>query len=169
MIQQFRASLLTLALLAPFVSALAQAPAPAARPDFNGTWTIDLARSEFSPAPQPSAQTETITVTADTLTVAFVSQAEDGKQKYIYSLKFDAQDIPFPKPELNETELNMVSAKAAWKDSSIVVLQNITYQNGPGTIEATYTLSPDGKVLTKMLDVSLDVGHFVLKAVYNRA
>jgi hypothetical protein len=60
---------------------------PAGNPDLNGTWKLNAAKSEFSPAPQPSTQTEIISVVGDTITVAFTSAAEDGRQKYSYTLK----------------------------------------------------------------------------------
>ena len=138
-------------------------------PDLNGTWKLNTTKSEFSPAPQPSSQTEVISVAGDTITVAFTSAAEDGRQKYTYTLKLGARETPLPKPEVNETALSIVGAKAEWKNAALVVSQTITYQGGPGTIVSTYTLSADGKTLTKTMNVAIDQGNFELKAVYDKA
>jgi hypothetical protein len=145
------------------------APAPVAKPELNGTWKLNVAKSEFSPAPTPSAQTEVISVAGDTLTVAVTSAGGDGNQKFTYSLKIGGPEVPFPKPELNDSPLAVIALKAEWVDASLVITQKITYQNGPGTLVSTYTLSPDGKVLTKTLNVAITEGFFELKAIYDKA
>jgi hypothetical protein len=157
--------------------AFAQAPASAApaaastaaKPDLNGTWKFNTTKSEMNPAPTPDAQTEVITVVGDTLTVAVTNTGGDGRQKYTYSVKIGSPEVPFPKAEVNETPLSVVSFKAEWKGASLVVSENITYEGGPGTLIATYTLSDDGKTLTKVMDASIAPGNFQLKAVYDKA
>jgi hypothetical protein len=147
----------------------AAAPASSAKPDLNGTWKFNTTKSEMSPAPTPDAQTEVITVAGDTLTVAVTSSGGDGKQKFTYSLKIGAAEVPFPKAEVNESPLSVVSLKAEWKGASLIVSENITYEGGPGTMISTYTLSGDGKTLTKVMDASISQGNFQLKAVYDKA
>ncbi len=105
----------------------------------------------------------------DTLTVAVTSAGGDGKQKFTYSLKIGSPETPFPKAEVNETPLSVVSLKAEWKGASLIISENITYEGGPGTLVATYTLSDDGKTLTKVMDASISQGNFQLKAVFDKA
>jgi hypothetical protein len=56
-----------------------------------------------------------------------------------------------------------------WHDSSIIVTDKITYEGGAGWLVSTYTLSPDGKTLTKAFSASLDMGNFDMVAVYDKA
>jgi hypothetical protein len=153
----------------PGPAAAAPSAATAAKPDLNGTWKFNITKSEMNPAPTPDSQTEVITVVGDTLTVAVTSAGGDGKLKYTYSMKIGSPEAPSPKAEVNESPLSVVSLKAEWKDGSLVVSEKITYQGGPGTLIATYTLSEDGKTLTKVMDASVDQGNFQLKAVYDKA
>src|SRR5882757_1934534 len=111
--KRFRTSIVTLALVvaSPFISTVAtttRAQAPAvAKPDISGSWKLNVAQSSFSPAPQPSAQTEVITLAGDNLTIDYATTGDDGKQKYLYNLKIGGEDTPL-KPTLNETPLVLV-------------------------------------------------------------
>ncbi|WP_213807007.1 hypothetical protein [Granulicella sp. dw_53] len=178
--KQFRASVISaIALMMSFASltSYSQAQSPTSAPataaesskaDFNGTWKLNPTKSEFSPAPLPSAQSEVITLTGDDLTILFTSESTDGKQKSTNIFKLGGPEAPAAKPEINETPLAVLNAKAEWKGSTIVITQHVTYQGGPGTMALTYSLSADGKTLTKAMSISLDVGQYDLKAVYDK-
>ena len=175
--KRFRTSVVTLVLLFTSLSAPIQAQAPAqqpapattAKPDFTGTWKINLDKSQLSPAPQPSEQTEILTLSGDTITIDYNAKTEEGRQKFVYSLKIGGPETPFPKPTINESSLSTISSKAEWKDNSLVITQKVTYQGGPGILTSTYTVSPDGKTLTKNINAALDVGVFDLIAIYDKA
>jgi hypothetical protein len=178
MTQRFFKSVLSAASLAIALSAITgathanaqAAPAPAAtssKPDFSGTWKVNLTKSQFSPAPAPSAETTTLTLSGDDLTIAFDSSDENGKQKYTHALKIGGPEVTFTTPS-SSGPLLILSSKAEWKDNSIIVTDKITYQGGAGWIVSTYTLSPDGKTLTKAFSASIEQGTFDMLAVYDK-
>ena len=144
-----------------------QLPATA-KLDFSGTWNLNTVLSAFSPAPAPSAQTEIITQIRDDFTVDFASTGDDGKQRYLYTLKLGGPETPL-KPILNETSLVLISAKGEWRGNSIVVDAKISYQGYDGSLTSTYNLSPDGNTLIKTIAANTDFGDFDLKAVYDKA
>src|SRR5450756_608640 len=137
--QRFRAAVAILALLILSLGSTTRAQAPAApRLNFNGTWKLNIAKSAFDPAPTPSSQTEILNLSGDILSVDYSTKSDDGTQKYIYTLKFGADETPYPKPVVNETPFALVSGKAEWTDNTIVIISKVTYQNSPGTMRSTY-------------------------------
>jgi hypothetical protein len=177
--QRFVKSVISMAFLAIALSAATDAfhanaqatPTPAAtaaKPDFNGTWKVNLTKSQFSPAPAPSTQTTILTLAGDDLTIAFDSVDENGKQQYTHALKIGGPEVTFPKTG-SQGPLVVLSSQAVWRDSSIIVTDKITYEGGAGWIVSTYTLSPDGKTLTKAFSASIDQGTFDMLAVYDKA
>ena len=48
--------------------------------------------------------------------------------------------------------------KAEWNDDALVVTMNALFNKEQVTIKSTYTLSPDGKTLTKAVNVDIDSG-----------
>ena len=135
--QRFFKSVLSAASLAIALSAVtgathataqaAPAPATSAKPDFNGTWKVNLAKSQYSPAPAPSSETTTLTLAGDDLTIAFDSADENGKQHFTHTLKIGGPEVTFPTAG-SQSPLVILSSKAEWKDSSIVVTDKISFK-----------------------------------------
>jgi hypothetical protein len=177
--QRFVKSVISMAFLAIALAATTGAahadaqvaPTPvasSAKPDFNGTWKVNLTKSQFSPAPAPSTQTTILTLAGDDLTIAFDSIDENGKQQYTHALKIGGPEVTFPKTA-GQGPLLILSSQAVWRESSIIVTDKITYEGAAGWIVSTYTLSPDGKILTKAFTATLDMGNFDMVAVYDKA
>ena len=178
--QRFFKSVLSAASLAIALSAITgathadaqAAPAPAAtaaKPDFNGTWKVNLAKSQYSPAPAPSSETTTLTLAGDDLTIAFDSNDENGKQHFTHTLKMGGPEVTFTPAGSSQSPLVILSSKAEWKDNSIMVTDKISFQGGGGWLVSVYTLSPDGKTLTKAFTATIDQGTFDMTAVYDKA
>jgi hypothetical protein len=67
-------------MLAGFVGA---GVAQTAKPNFAGTWKLNLTKSDLGKM-APTSETNTISQTADTVTVAIVSDREQGKMTYTF-------------------------------------------------------------------------------------
>ena len=52
--------------------------------------------------------------------------------------------------------------------ASLILTQRITYQGGAGTLKSTFTLSPDGKTLTRVMHISVDQGEFDTTSVFDK-
>jgi hypothetical protein len=61
-----------------------------------------------------------------------------------------------------------VSSKGEWKGTALALTQKIIVQGSPGTLKATYTLSPDGKVLTKSTHLAVAMGEFDARLVFDK-
>ena len=144
------------------------AQAPTAKPNFAGTWKLNLAKSDLGQM-SPASETTTISQTADTVTVAIVSDREQGKMTYTFPVKLDGTDTPVPADAFPaDSMFKLLSSKAEWSGSSLVITQTTSFQDTKGTLKSTFTLSDDGKTLTKTTHIKFDQGEFDSKSVYDK-
>ncbi len=143
------------------VAGVASAGFAQAKPDFSGTWKLNVGKSDFGPVPGPSAQTDVIEQSGQTLKIGVNAETEMGKMQYTQTLTTDgrevtiAPDAPGAHPS---PEVTMQSISAAWNGSTLDVSQKLTYGSDPVTGVSHYTLSADGKVLTISSDYQSAMG-----------
>ncbi len=153
------------AALTAVVVAQVSTAAPA-KPNFSGTWKLNLAKSDLGQM-SPTSETDTIAQAADTLTVAVAAVSERGDRNTTYTVKLDGTDTPNQAPA--DSPFKILSSKAEWQGSSLVVTQTTSFQDSNGTLTSTFTLSDDGKTLTKATHIVFDQGEFDSKSVYDKA
>ena len=131
------------------------------KPDFSGTWKLNVGKSDFGPVPGPSAQTDVIEQSGQTIKIGVNAETEMGKMQYTQTLTTDgrevtiAPDAPGAHPS---PEVTLQSISAAWNGSTLEVSQKLTYGTDPVTGVSHYTLSADGKVLTISSDYQSPAG-----------
>jgi hypothetical protein len=166
-----RKILSTLVLLfTAFAASHAQtAPAREDRPNLSGRWTLNIAASDYGQLPTPANAREDITQTGDTLKFVHTSETSYGLQNYAFNVMTDGTEQLMPEGSFpTEAAFKILSSKAEWHGSALTLLQKTSYQGAPGTLTATYTLSPDGKVLTRITHLSLPMGEFDTKAHFDK-
>lgn len=167
-----------LVLCGPLVSAQTPTPAPtpapaaqapAVKPDLSGTWTLNLSKSNYDQVPPPQDEILVFSHTGSTYSIATTSDNERGKELYTLPFTTDGNDTPTPKGTFADTAtLQFLNTKGEWDGTSLILTQKITYQGGAGTLKSTFTLSPDGKTLTRMMHISVDQGEFDTTSVYEK-
>ncbi len=173
------AALLVLPISFIYAQAPSPAPAPAstptpaltatASPNLTGTWNLNLAKSDYDQVPPPSSEILIFTQTGSAFTVATASDNERGKEVYTLSFTTDGAETPTPKGTFSDTAtLQYLSTRSEWKGASLVVTQKILYESAPGTLKSTFTLSADGKTLTRAMHISVDQGEFDTTSVYEK-
>ena len=173
------ATLLTLPISLIHAQTPSAAPAPASPPasvatatvgpNLAGTWNLNLAKSDYDQVPPPSSEILTLTQTGSAFTSATASDNERGKEVYTLPFTTDGTETPTPKGTFSDTAtLQYLSTKAEWKGASLVVTQKILYEAAPGTLKSTFTLSADGKTLTRAMHISVDQGEFDTTAVFEK-
>lgn len=154
---------------APTPAPAAQAPAPAVKPDLSGTWTLNLEKSNYDQVPPPQDETIVFSHNGSTYSIATTSDNERGKEVYTLPFTTDGNETPTPKDTFSNTAtLQFLSTKGEWDGSSLVLTQKINYQSGSGSLKSTFTLSPDGKTLTRVMHISVDQGEFDTTAVFDK-
>jgi hypothetical protein len=157
--------------LAGAMSCVPQSAFAQAKPNFAGTWTMSMDKSDLGQMPKPKSQVETITQTADAITIAVAADRNEmGKQNYKFSAKFDGSETPFPADAFPaDSPFKILSAKAEWQGNSLVITEKTSFQDAAGTLKTTYTLSEDGKVLTSAMHITFGDAEFDTKTVYDKS
>jgi hypothetical protein len=121
------------------------------KPDFSGTWKLNVTKSDFGPVPGPNAQTDVIEQSGQTLKIKVSAEGDQGKVQYTEVLTTDGREVAIPADAPGShpaPEVTLQTIAASWDGSTLNVSQKLTYGNEPVTGVSHYTLSPDGKVLT---------------------
>lgn len=123
------------------------ADAPAAAPEANanphvGTWTLNVAKSTYSPGPAPKSQTLKIEAWGeDGLTYAADGVAADDKPTHSeFQAKFDGMDYEFKgNPDADHLSYKRIDANN---------LEATLKRKGTAVITASVVVSADGKTRT---------------------
>jgi len=108
--------------------------------------------------------------TGDQIKVTTASDSQFGKLTYSFTAKLDGTDTPAAATDFpSDAPFQILTSKAEWKDNSLIVTQNTSFQDAKGTLASTYTISADGKTLTKATHIKFDQGEFDSKSVYDKA
>lgn len=139
-----------------------------AKPNFAGTWKLNLQKSDLGQM-APDSETDTVAQTADEVKVTIASTGQ-FPLNYSFYAKLDGSDSPLAADAFPaDSPFRILTSKAAWNGASLVITQTTSFQDAKGTLVTTYTLSDDGKVLTKTTHVVFDQGAFDSKGVYDKA
>lgn len=151
------------------VLALVVSPAVAqGKPDFSGTWTLDVGKSDFGPSPAPESMT-LLVVHKDPSIKSTSSQktAEMGEIKNERSITTDGKD--------NVNKLNMgqmgeqnFTSRTTWAGRTLVTTYSLDMQGTSLAVKDTWELSSDGKILTSTRVISTPDGDFTLKMLFNK-
>lgn len=121
------------------------------KPDFSGTWKLNVEKSDFGPVPGPNAQTDVIEQKGDTIKIHVTAQGDQGDLQYTETLTTDGKEVavsPDSPGAHPAPEVTMQSIAASWDGATLNVSQKLTYGTDPVTGVSHYTLSADGKTLT---------------------
>ena len=110
-----------------------------------------------------------ITQAGNNLTIATTSNGERGKEVYALPMTIGGEAAATPKDTFPEAaEFKILNSKASWQGATLVVDQQMNYQGSEGTIHSLFTLSPDGKTLTRLTHFSLNLGDFDTKTIFDK-
>jgi hypothetical protein len=139
------------------LASAAGAPDPAV-----GTWTLNLAKSKFSPGPAPKSSTRTYVQTAQGLSMTVKGANADGSAISIQTtFKYDGKDYPYSgSPIFDSLSLKRVNG---------TTVKSVLKKDGKAVGTTTRTLSDHGKVLTVSTQATDPKGvHHDDVAVYDR-
>jgi len=140
-----------------------------AKPNFAGTWKLNLQKSDLGQM-APNSETYTVAQTDTEVKVTIDSDSEFGKINYTFAAKLDGTDTPLAADAFPaDSPFRILNSKAVWQGASLVITQTTSFQDTKGTLTSTYTLSDDGKLLTKATHIKFDQGEFDAKSVYDKA
>jgi hypothetical protein len=125
------------------------------KPNFTGTWKINLERSDFGPFPKP-AEGWTIKMDQRGVEVWTMPATTPEKKHVIYT---DGR-----KSEVESDEIGHMTITATWDESVLV----ITSKYGETKQTERWALSKDGKVWTSSRHIESPPGEGDLKHIYEK-
>jgi hypothetical protein len=152
-------------------TALAGASFAQQKTDYSGAWKLNVDKSDFGPVPGPSAETQVIEQTGNTIKVKVHAESEQGKTEFVMTLVTDGKQVEIPADDPlahPAPEATLQSMAASWDGAELVVNEKLTYGGDPVSGVARYTLSPDGKVLTVHSDYTSQMGDASRNFVFDK-
>lgn len=138
------------------------------KPNFSGTWKLDLGRSDFGPSHYPFAQTDVIEQSGQTIRISIAFDAKEEKRQYTVTLVANGKEIDAPE-DVREEGVTLQTDSTSWDGNVLVVHHKETYRSDTVTSVSRYTLSPDGRLLTVTQDVSAQNRNVSRTLVFDRA
>ncbi len=154
-----RRTVLTLLAAASLTATLATA---ADKPDFSGTWKLNVDKSDFGPVPAPDKLERKITHTDPKLAVSSTSVSAQGEQKSEATYSTDGKEA------VNKLGGVDVKSVATWDGANLNIKYKREVQGMDINFLEVWTLAPDGKVLTIVNNLNTPQGDFALKMVMDK-
>jgi hypothetical protein len=150
------------AILLVTVSALAQN----APPNFSGNWTLDLAKSDFGPAPPPDSVVMTIDHKEPTLKSTTVQKSSQGDATNDSTITTDGKENV---NKLRAAGIDQdVKSKSKWSGTKLTTERVMEIQGMSIGMNDAWELSADGKVLTIVRQINTPQGDFSTTMLFNK-
>jgi hypothetical protein len=149
--------ILSFALMATAAAGFAQT-----KPDFTGTWKLNVAKSDFGPLPGPESRTDTIVQTASDFKDSVVAAGAQGNQAYTITYTLDGKE------SINRPGGMELHSVANIEGATLVVNTKLKFQDNDVEVHAVWSLSPDGKTLTSANHLTSPMGEADQKFVFEK-
>jgi hypothetical protein len=143
---------------------VAGTPATAgAKPNFSGTWKLDVSKSDFGVLPPDNSRTYVIEHAEPVIKIAVSMDAADGKHDYKMNYTTDGKEA------VNDAGGLQLKSILNWEGSSLVENIKLKYQDADVTVKDIWLLSEDGKLLTHNAHFESPMGEMDQKLVFAKA
>jgi hypothetical protein len=139
---------------------LAASSSAADKPDFSGVWKLNAAKSDYGPMPPPELFTRTIQHSEPVIIIIEEQKGPGTIPSSTRKMKTDGRPV--------EQTVNGVSAKyfAKWEGASLVTVTTI--ESRGVSSEDKMSLSPDGKLMTSMVEFETPQGTLAVRIAFDR-
>jgi len=126
-----------IAILVPTIAATGQP-----KPNLSGTWTLDVAASNFAKEEPPAKKVVTIEHLEPKVTMTVVEEGPRG------AMTGEAQYLTDKTPVMNSVLGNPMTTIATWEGTELVMTTTGTFGDNEITLVDRFALSGDGNTLT---------------------
>jgi hypothetical protein len=141
------------------------------KPDFSGTWKLNVSKSDFGQVPGPDSETVAVAQNGVNMKESVTYMDDQGKTNYDLVFTTDGTEVVYPAdsaPHIGIVTLQKL--KATWQGSILVLTETLKYQEDADvTAKISRALSADGKMLTMDFDLMTPMGAMARKYVFDRA
>ena len=145
---------------------LAASPAAqAAKPNFTGTWTLDVSKSDFGPSPPPESMVMVVEHKDPAIKIKSTQKTAEGEVVNDRSLTIDG------KPNTNNIKMvggdaQKVTSTSKWDGAKFVTTYPLDIQGTTITFVDSWAL--EGAVLKIARNVTTPEGTFTITTVFNK-
>ena len=135
-------------------------------PDFSGTWTLDVAKSDFGMMPAPDSVVMVIDHKEPTVKVTTTQKSQMGDASNDSTYTTDGKDnVNKMRSPAGDQD---VKSTTKWSGKTLTTARAIEAQGMSIGIDDSWELSADGKVLTVNRQLKTPQGDFGTKLVFNK-
>jgi len=138
------------------------ASASGTKPNYSGTWKLNVAKSDFGPIPGPDTRTDVIEHNDPALKVSTAQEGAQGKQEYTLNMTTDGKEMTNTPGGLE------VKSIGGWEANNLVMNIKLRVQDNDVAAKTTWLLSEDGKTLTQNQHLSTAMGELDQKMVFEK-
>ena len=122
------------------------------KPNFSGTWKLNVSKSDFGPLPAPTGRVDVIEHNDPALKVATTAENAQGKQSFTSNYTTDGKEA------VNKRGPQEAKSKITWDGSKLVMDTKATFGDQDVSIKSVWSLSEDGKTLTQNVHLAAQMG-----------
>ena len=111
------------------------------KPDFTGTWKLNVAKSDFGPIPGPDSRTDVITHKEPAFTDEVTADGAQGKQQYTIKYTTDGKEVT------NQIGPREVKSIVKWVGNTMVVTSKFDLEGSEVNAQAVWSLGADSKTM----------------------
>ncbi len=122
------------------------------KPNFSGTWTLNVSKSDFGPLPAPTSRVDVIEHNDPALKIATTADTPQGKQSFTSNYTTDGKEV------VNKRGPQEMKSKLTWDGAKLVVDSKVNVNDQDIAIKSVWSLSADGKTLTQNVHLAAQMG-----------
>ncbi len=130
------------------------------KPNFSGTWELQIDKSDFGPLPAPQSQTMVVDHQDPKLKVSVTAKTAQGDRSSERVMTTDGQE------NINQVGGNEWKSVSRWVQKLLVTDVSFDMQGNKVKMNDKWQLSEDGKTLTMNRTYKSDMGEAEQKLVY---
>jgi hypothetical protein len=149
-------------LIVPLLLLAFAAFAEDAKPNFSGTWKLNVGKSDFGQMPPPDSRTDTIDHKDPVVKESTSMSTGQGDMQWDITYTTDGKDSK------NTVMGSEMTSNAHWEGRTLVVDSKANFGGNDMTIHGTVVLSDDGKTLTRQAHIVGPMGEGDQKMVFDK-
>jgi len=153
-----------------FAVAVFALPSLAQSSNLNGSWKLNLSKSNFGQFPPPTSETDTIAVSGNDFKQEYTSVTARGEQKGMRSCTVDGKEVNLtpddPRVQLGAIKLSKM--QCSQEGNAVVFLETASLNGSALTDKLTFSPSDDGKTMTMDSHITAAQPYSDRKLVYDK-
>jgi hypothetical protein len=132
------------------------------KPDFSGTWKLNVAKSDFGPMPKPERVEYVLAHKDPELIVKSTAVTQSGEVTNESKIITDGTEFT------NELRGQQITGTAKWEGKTLVVTRKTTMQGTDLVLVQRWTLAEDGKSIAQEVSITTPQGELQQKVVLDK-